>query len=82
VLEQMPNVQMTILLGKYAQDWHLDSEKGASLTESVLNWRAYWPKLLPLPHPSPRNISWFKKNAWFEAEVIPCLQCRAAELLD
>jgi uracil-DNA glycosylase len=81
VLEQLPNVQLTLLLGKYAQDWHLGKERGASLTETVLNWRGFWPKLLPLPHPSPRNISWFKTNPWFEAEVIPRLQSRAEELL-
>ena len=81
VLEQLPNVELTITLGKYAQDWHLGQGRGANLTETVRNWRAHWPKLLPLPHPSPRNISWFKKNAWFEAEVIPLLQNRVTELL-
>ncbi len=81
VLEQLPNIQLTITLGKYAQDWHLGKNRGSSLTGTVQNWRAFWPNLLPLPHPSPRNISWFKKNPWFEAEVIPLLQTRVAELL-
>jgi uracil-DNA glycosylase len=81
VLEQLPNVQLTILLGKFAQDWHLGRDRGANLTETARNWRARWPKLMPLPHPSPRNISWFKKNPWFEAEVIPRLQSRTAQLL-
>jgi uracil-DNA glycosylase len=81
VLQHLPNIQLTLLLGKYAQGWHLGKDRGASLTETVFNWRAHWPNVLPLPHPSPRNISWFKKNPWFEAEVIPGLQSRAAQLL-
>ena len=81
VLAQLPNIQLTVTLGKYAQDWHLREMRRASLTETVQGWRTYWPKLLPLPHPSPRNISWFKKNPWFEAEVIPLLQSRVSELL-
>ena len=81
VLAQLPNIQLTIALGKYAQDWYLGDERGANLTETVRNWRAHWPQLLPLPHPSPRNISWFKRNAWFEAEMIPLLQSRVTELL-
>lgn len=81
VLKQLPNIQLTITLGKYAQDWHLGKGRGASLTETVRDWRAHWPKLLPLPHPSPRNISWFMKNPWFEVELVPLLQARVAELL-
>jgi uracil-DNA glycosylase len=80
VLEQLPNIQLTITLGKYAQDWHLGKSRGASLTETVQNWRVHWPKLLPLPHPSPRNISWFKKNAWYESEIVPALRGRVREL--
>jgi uracil-DNA glycosylase len=80
VLNELPNIQLTITLGKYAQDWHLGKARGAGLTETVRNWRAHWPKLLPLPHPSPRNISWFKKNAWFEAEIVPALREKVREL--
>ena len=81
VLELLPNIQLTITLGKYAQDWHLGQGRGASLTETVQNWRAHWPMLLPLPHPSPRNISWFKRNSWFEAEIVPVLKERVSVLL-
>jgi uracil-DNA glycosylase len=80
VLNELSNVQLTITLGKYAQDWHLGKGRGASLTETVQNWRAFWPVLLPLPHPSPRNISWFQKNAWFEAEIVPALREKVREL--
>jgi uracil-DNA glycosylase len=80
VLSELPNIQLTITLGKYAQDWHLGKDRGASLTETVQNWRTFWPRLLPLPHPSPRNISWFKKNAWFEAEIVPALREKVREL--
>jgi uracil-DNA glycosylase len=80
VLAQLPNIQLTITLGKHAQDWHLGKGRNANLTETVQNWRAHWPKLLPLPHPSPRNISWFKKNGWFENDIIPALREKVREL--
>jgi uracil-DNA glycosylase len=81
VLSALPNVELTITLGKYAHDWHLGDRQGRTLSETVANWRSFWPNVLPLPHPSPRNIAWFKKNAWFEAEIIPALQTRIATLL-
>jgi uracil-DNA glycosylase len=81
VLAALPDIELTITLGAYAHDWHLGERQGKSLTETVANWRAFWPHILPLPHPSPRNIAWFKRNSWFEAEVVPELRVKVAELM-
>lgn len=80
LLEQLQHLELTIVLGQYAQAYHITpSEK--SLTENVRNWRRGWPRLIPLPHPSPRNNIWLRKNPWFEAEVIPVLRQRVREIL-
>ena len=81
LLAQLPNIELTLVIGQYAQDWHLGTRQKANLTETVRAWEEYWPKLLPLPHPSPRNNIWLKKNAWFNADVIPHLQSSVAKLL-
>lgn len=80
VLERLTKVEITLVLGAYAQKWHL--EGGArSVTDAVAAWRKEWPHLLPLPHPSPRNRAWFSRNPWFEDEVVPALRERVAVLL-
>ena len=81
LLDLLPNIELTLILGQYALNWHLGDAKSRTLTETVLRWKEFWPTALPLPHPSPRNIRWFKANPWFEAEVIPALQERVAELI-
>ncbi|RZO87177.1 MAG: uracil-DNA glycosylase family protein [Oceanococcus sp.] len=81
LLDKLPHIQLTLVLGQYALDYHLDGGEG-SLTATVANWRAYWPEFLPLPHPSPRNNIWLRRNPWFEQDVIPHLQQRIATLLD
>lgn len=75
----MPQVQLTLLIGGYAQAWHLGGRTG--VTERVRAWRETWPAALCLPHPSWRNTAWLKKNPWFEAEVLPRLRARVAELM-
>lgn len=82
LLDAMPGIQLSILLGRHALDWHLGTGKLVTLTETVQNWRAYWPQYLPLPHPSPRNNRWLKRNPWFADDVIPVLQQRVHALLD
>jgi len=72
LLKLMPNIQLTLLIGKYAQDWHLDTKQ--NLTETVKAWKDYLPQYLPLPHPSPRNNIWLKKNQWFLKDVVPYLK--------
>ncbi|WP_181305223.1 uracil-DNA glycosylase family protein [Rufibacter sp. XAAS-G3-1] len=74
LLPLLPNIQLTLLIGTYAQKAFLGSVAKATLTQTVEAWQAYLPKYLPLPHPSPRNIAWFKKHPWFEREVVPTLQ--------
>ncbi|RXS41438.1 uracil-DNA glycosylase family protein [Idiomarina sp. 29L] len=81
LLEQLPNLELTLAIGQYAQSWHIDEPK-QTLTERVKNWKHYWPEVLPLPHPSPRNNLWLKRNPWFEDAVIPTLQKRIAELVN
>lgn len=81
LLERLPNIELTILLGQYAHEWHLKGSLGASLSERASRWREHWPDLLPLPHPSPRNMAWFKRHPWFEAEVLPALRTRVAGIL-
>ncbi|MDX1580015.1 MAG: uracil-DNA glycosylase family protein [Alphaproteobacteria bacterium] len=80
VLEQLPNLELTLLIGSYAQARYLGSGRRKTMTETVRNWRAYQPDYLPLPHPSWRNTAWLRKNPWFEDEVIPVLRERVAEL--
>ena len=70
---ELPNIQLTILIGLYAQQYYLPNCE-PTLTATVKNFRSYLPKYLPLPHPSPRNNIWLKKNQWFEKEVLPTLQ--------
>lgn len=81
LLDAMPQIELSILLGGYALDWHIGNRDGANLTETVRKWRQYWPQNLPLPHPSPRNNRWLKRNPWFETDVIPVLQSRVRTLL-
>ncbi len=80
-LAQMPYIQLTLVIGQYAQHWHLGSNKKNTLTSTVKAWKEYWPNLLPLPHPSPRNNIWLKKNPWFNDEVVIELQERVTQVL-
>ena len=81
LLELMPNIQLTLVIGQYAMHWHLPDTKKDSLTSTVKSWRNHWPNNLPLPHPSPRNNIWLKKNSWFEGEILPTLQNRIKTLV-
>jgi len=81
LLATMPQIRLTILLGQYALAWHLPDRRAASLTETVAAWREHWPRLLPMPHPSPRNNLWLRRNPWFEEDVIPRLRQRVRRVL-
>ena len=77
LLGLMPAVELTLLVGMYAQRRYLGRRAGRTLTETVRAWRDYLPDHLPLPHPSWRNTAWLRKNPWFEAEIVPYLRQRA-----
>jgi uracil-DNA glycosylase len=82
----MPQIELILTIGQYAQAWHLRQARMSSLTETVAEWRRYFltnqsPAVLPLPHPSWRNSGWLKRNPWFEAELVPELQKRVKILV-
>ncbi|QWP77383.1 uracil-DNA glycosylase family protein [Lysobacter sp. K5869] len=79
LLPQLRGVRMTLAVGQYAQAWHLPG--AASLTQAVAAWRERWPRLVALPHPSPRNNLWLKRNPWFERELVPALREQVARAL-
>lgn len=81
VFANMTNLKLTLLVGSYAQAWHLKGRLKATMTETVKAWREYEPDFLPLPHPSWRNNGWIKKNPWFEDELLPHLRRRVSRIL-
>lgn len=80
LLPLMPNIGLTLLIGSHAQKYYLRDNARPTLTETVAAWRDYLPRFLPLPHPSPRNQSWWKSNPWFEAELLPALRQQVKRL--
>ena len=81
VLELLPDIRLTLLIGKYAQQHYLANKQKGSLTETVRGWRDYLTLgYLPLVHPSPRNGIWLARNTWFEREVVLELKTRVAEI--
>lgn len=81
LLAQLPNVKLILVIGQYAMDWHLGERQKENLTQTVRAWKEYWPDMLVLPHPSPRNNIWLKKNPWFEKDVVPKLATQIGKLL-
>lgn len=80
LLAQLHNIRLTLVLGQYAMTYHLPG-RGKTLTEVVSGWQRDWPFIVPLPHPSPRNQAWLKRNPWFESELLPVLRLRIADVL-
>jgi uracil-DNA glycosylase len=80
LLSSLENLELTLVIGQYAQAYHLPNA-GATLTDAVLAWRDHWPDTVPLPHPSPRNNLWLKRNPWFEIELLPALRIRVGQVL-
>ncbi len=80
LLQCIPNLKLTLVIGQYAQKWHLP-HLHKNLTETVRAWQEYAPRVIPLPHPSPRNNIWLKKNPWFEESLLPSLKTAAQDAL-
>ncbi|EHS53282.1 Uracil-DNA glycosylase superfamily [Rhizobium sp. PDO1-076] len=87
-MDAMPQIELVLAIGQYAQTWHLGSRRRKTMTETVEHWRDFLysnvpgPRVLPLPHPSWRNTGWLKKHPWFEAEVLPALRREVSLLID
>jgi uracil-DNA glycosylase len=87
LLALLPNLELILLVGQYAQKWHLDAKTVAKgLSETVGKWRdvyrsSAYPRLIPLPHPSWRNNAWLKRNPWFEIELLPVLRAEVARIV-
>ncbi|WP_408951873.1 uracil-DNA glycosylase family protein [Lysobacter sp. Hz 25] len=80
LLAQFQRLRLTLVIGQYAQAYHLP-DAGDTLTAAVASWRERWPHTVALPHPSPRNNLWLKRNPWFERELVPALRERVAQAL-
>jgi len=78
----LPNIRLTLLIGHYAQLHKLGDRRRKTLTDTVADFRDYAPEYFPLPHPSPRNQLWLKKNPWFDSDVIPALRARVRKALN
>ena len=81
ILELLPDIELTILIGQYAQKYYLHQKGTVKLTETVQHYQDYLPDFFPLVHPSPRNQIWMAKNPWFEAEVVPELQALVQKVI-
>jgi len=77
----LPGIRLTLLVGQYAQAYYLGERRKKTLAATVHAWREYTPEFLPLPHPSPRNRLWLRRNPWFERDVIPALRRRVRAVL-
>jgi uracil-DNA glycosylase family 4 len=81
LFNQLKNVELILLIGKYAQDYYLKDQTKTTLTETVKHFKDYLPNYFVLPHPSPRNNIWQAKNEWFKKEVLPELNQLIKEIL-
>ena len=79
LFETLGQIDFTIIIGTYAQAWHLGKDRKKTVTETVAAWQEYMPRAITLPHPSWRNNTWLKKHPWFEAEVLPVLRAEVAK---
>lgn len=82
IMDHLQSVRLTLLIGGYAQKWHIGAAAKAGVTKTVANWRDHAPDIFALPHPSWRNTGWLKKHPWFEAELLPVLRARVQEVLE
>jgi uracil-DNA glycosylase len=81
LLSHLGKIELTLAIGQYAIGWHLGDRAKRTLTETVRDWRSHWPTLVPMPHPSPRNNLWLRRNPWFEEEMIPAVRARVRDII-
>lgn len=81
ILELLPDLELTILIGQYAQKYYLHQKGTVKLTDTVKHYQDYLPEYFPLVHPSPRNQIWMAKNPWFAEQVIPDLQANVQQII-
>ena len=81
MLTHLKKVELTVVIGRYAIDWHIKPKASSTLANVVAGWRDHAPALYPLPHPSPRNTLWLKKHPWVEEELVPELQKQVRAVL-
>jgi uracil-DNA glycosylase len=81
LLAMLPQVELTLQVGGYAQNWRRPKAGRRGVAETVAHWRDGLPAVLPLPHPSWRNTAWLRRNPWFEEDVVPYLRFRTAQIL-
>ncbi len=81
ILQAMPQIRLTLLIGLYTQAHYLAAARGTTLTDTVRRCADYLPRYFPLPHPSWRSTGWMRRNPWFEAAILPLLRCKVAEAL-
>lgn len=87
LITHLPDLKLVLLVGRYAQDWHLRDRNGVTLTETVARWREFalsnsGVRQFPLPHPSWRNSAWLKRNPWFAEELVPNLRAAVRQCLE
>lgn len=80
-LDLLANIQLTIVIGRHAQAWHLPDTAYRPLAEAIRDWQMHWPGTVLLPHPSPRNTGWLQRNGWFEDELLPPVRSRIEAVL-
>ncbi len=80
-MAKLAHIELTLLVGGYAQRWHLGRKAARNVTETVKAWREHAPDIFSLPHPSWRNTAWLKQNEWFEADLLPALRRRVREVI-
>lgn len=80
LLAHLPHLETTLVIGRYAHAYHFGRRRKATLSDTVRAWREFWPERVPLPHPSPRNALWLRRNPWFETELLPPLRERVRAL--
>lgn len=81
LLQMMPHIELTLVIGQYAQKQYLTNKRKRNLTETVRTYHEYLPDFFPLPHPSPINIRWRRKNPWYEEDIVPILQDRISKII-